>query len=381
MLLIPLLLAVWGFKWIYPGSTAGLRRIKKEDVWFIIFIFISLFSSFYAWVSGYADRNYYKDYLLGISLYICCFGTYLLTYSTVANEKVKEIRRRKGFIFIGVILLSSIPALCVLFYNYFQAGLQTITYSTRIVPPFEIHSTYFVVQLFLALGLLLAFKKIIWKFPFLVLIFLYSAALYISFQRAALVGVLVGLVTFFFYKNRKLSLAILFLVFISVFIFPGFYKDIFYIYQEGVREDRLYLWQDALRLIKMRPLVGIGVGGYGFFTLSPIAKSTTYSAHNIYLDLAVDSGIFGLMSFMIFLFFLWRRLVNQYYGSKQKIISEVTLGFIAAFVAICASSLFGDFILPELSNLGYYGIRGIIYFWAALGTIMGINEGNNKYEE
>jgi O-antigen ligase len=136
-----------------------------------------------------------------------------------------------------------------------------------------------------------------------------------------------------------------------------------------------------MRLIKGRPFAGVGVGGYGFFTMSPVVKGTIYSAHNIYLDLAVDSGILGSGAFLLFLFFLLRKLVNQYYSAKRKTISEITLGFIAAFVAICTASVFGDFILPELSNLGYRGIRGIIYFWASLGIIMGMSEVDNKYEE
>ena len=56
--------------------------------------------------------------------------------------------------------------------------------------------------------------------------------------------------------------------------------------------QRVLIWKDALTIIAERPLLGVGLGNYPL-TVNPHADyRDPYYAHNLYLDIAVEMGIF-----------------------------------------------------------------------------------------
>jgi O-antigen ligase len=70
--------------------------------------------------------------------------------------------------------------------------------------------------------------------------------------------------------------------------------------------ERVVLWQEALRTITHAPVLGTGLGNY-LTSARPFAvPGTPFYAHNLYLDVAVELGLVGLIFFLgIFLAALW----------------------------------------------------------------------------
>lgn len=89
----------------------------------------------------------------------------------------------------------------------------------------------------------------------------------------------------------------------------------------GTLQERVALWTQAVELIRAHPLTGIGMGAYPFVT--PYAPPNSPSApgllaahaHNVFLQVALDTGIFGLAGFVgVFVMAIlsaWRAYTRQ----------------------------------------------------------------------
>jgi len=73
--------------------------------------------------------------------------------------------------------------------------------------------------------------------------------------------------------------------------------------EETSKDFRFDMWQEALNAIKDSPLIGYGKGQIIRVIEIPRDDNLSISStHNLYLDIAIESGLLGLTSFLIFLF-------------------------------------------------------------------------------
>lgn len=91
---------------------------------------------------------------------------------------------------------------------------------------------------------------------------------------------------------------------------------------DGSNSERLRLWQEALSHIAERPLFGTGLGNYPLLVKPSAGYREPIYVHNLFLDIAVETGLVGLFLFLGFLFsgFLsavrkWRKTGNIFYFS------------------------------------------------------------------
>lgn len=97
---------------------------------------------------------------------------------------------------------------------------------------------------------------------------------------------------------------------------------------------RIWLWEDALRRIPQQPLFGWGPG------TSPVmvAASPVYGYlshfHNLYLQLAVEIGLFGLGLFALWLYFVCAGLWRAYAAGALDFYGLVLLASLIASFAI-----------------------------------------------
>lgn len=82
-----------------------------------------------------------------------------------------------------------------------------------------------------------------------------------------------------------------------------------------IHSGRDEIWSTLIDIISLKPWFGYGSGAQpnDFF-------STSLSAHNLYLQIALQVGVVGLAFFAIFLFFIWKKFwINRY--DKKVILS------------------------------------------------------------
>ncbi|MDD2753672.1 MAG: O-antigen ligase family protein [Candidatus Portnoybacteria bacterium] len=139
--------------------------------------------------------------------------------------------------------------------------------------------------------------------------------------------------------------------------------------EEASNQGRLEIWRESLVSIKNHPILGVGLGNFISVIGEDISSAKKgASAHNLYLDIAAEIGIPGLLILLLmFADILWTGwLVWQ--GATEPHFKLFGLIFCLYFVWILGYSFFDVvllndkvllFFMAEVATL--YGLRNIIY--------------------
>ncbi len=123
------------------------------------------------------------------------------------------------------------------------------------------------------------------------------------------------------------------------------YRFITPFYGEKSTSSRLELWRDGLTGVTQSPILGLGLDGFGKewpqLNSDPAQNSANFP-HNIFLDVWVDTGILGLISFVYLCWFYLRQ------GFKHRKSSNIFPIAIALF--ILALLIQGQFDNPYFRN-------------------------------
>jgi O-antigen ligase len=112
----------------------------------------------------------------------------------------------------------------------------------------------------------------------------------------------------------KIGLFIASLSFIALLCLPSFFSTFFdrmkiFFQEEGGGSSvlvRRALYFDAVKAFLENPIVGVGLGGFSVFSSG--IDSRLYP-HNIFLELAAETGVIGLILFLVLLFFCFKHLI------------------------------------------------------------------------
>jgi O-antigen ligase len=200
-------------------------------------------------------------------------------------------------------------------------------------------SFYLGLALPLAFGVYYVFKRKIYLILSLTILF----ADLLTFSRGGYIGLVAGLifVTLYFAINKKISAKKLLVPYVLILIIliplasspvgKRFYAS--FSANEGSNKVRYENWTQAVDIIKKNPL-GVGIGNYSY----QIEPSANYRkpiyAHNLYLDIAVETGIVNAIIFLFLLIFSIRSFIVR---SKDNILY---LGGAGSLVIFSVHSLF-----------------------------------------
>jgi O-antigen ligase len=122
--------------------------------------------------------------------------------------------------------------------------------------------------------------------------------------------------------------------------------------QELTTEGRLYIWGEALPLLKAYPVFGCGLGGFES-VFSQYQRSVPDRrvdfAHNDYLQYLVELGILGFLIAAVLIGRIFIRLWREIYADEDSEEHALAVGCIAALAAILIHS-FVDFNLYVPAN-------------------------------
>ncbi len=178
---------------------------------------------------------------------------------------------------------------------------------------------------------------------------------------------------FFWNTHKKIYISIISsatLLFITAITFVNSLRlrflSIFAMRSDSSNSFRFNVYHSSLEMFKDNWLLGIGVGNKNFREIYGLYMKTGFdalSAYNIYLETAVESGIFALIVFLAFII----KLI--YDGFKYILTSKNTSGIIitaSCLIAICAAVFHG------LVDTIYFRPQLQFIFWtlvAISGTI------------
>jgi O-antigen ligase len=129
---------------------------------------------------------------------------------------------------------------------------------------------------------------------------------------------------------------------------------------------RYYIWLGTIAMLKDYWLSGIGPGNAAFNLIYPKYSYNTIAAphaHNLFLQLMCDTGILGLLLFLMILFSFYRTTFSAFSREKER---STRVYLIAAVASV------SGFLLQGLTDYSFYNNRVALFFWVviALGSIL-----------
>lgn len=127
--------------------------------------------------------------------------------------------------------------------------------------------------------------------------------------------------------------------------------------------ERWILWKQSLAIVEDFPVLGTGLNTYSRYT--PHYKKTDdgarWYAHNSYLQMATETGIVGLLSFLWFLlsFFKW----GWCFMKRQS--DTFVVGLIAGIAA---------FLVQSFLDTNLYALQLVVLFWFMLGLTVAVSK-------
>jgi putative inorganic carbon (HCO3(-)) transporter len=201
-------------------------------------------------------------------------------------------------------------------------------------------------------------------FTFLLLLFYWFSVYLPAFWRTWTLPILLGGVASF------MVLALLFVEPVRDRIFSMFIGR-----QDSSNNFRLNVWAAVREMIADRPVLGIGPGNNAFNKIYPLymrPRYTALSAYSVILEVMVETGFIGLMSF------LWLLLVTLNSGWQQlrrlrELGNQQAFWLIAAIATLLGMLAHGAFdtvlYRPEVNTLWWFMIALIASYYTNLKQV------------
>lgn len=182
----------------------------------------------------------------------------------------------------------------------------------------------------------------------LVLIFTTSRGSWLSVMLA------LGLMLFL---SGKYRLLLYFLITIFILIgFPVYLDRLTSILTPQADADRFKYWTAAFRMIKENPFLGKGLGTFMVYFSKYIPNLFPAYAHNCYLQIWAETGIFSLVTFFTYVIMVFRRGIRCFFKSQDFLLLGLLCG------------LFG-FLVHSFFDTNLYSLQLAVLFWILLGLI------------
>jgi putative inorganic carbon (hco3(-)) transporter len=268
---------------------------------------------------------------------------------------IVTLRTRKQF---AIILLLCCAASAIVDYSYFKsaAGRDFTHYSedTRDAGPLGYAgenglASYQVEITLCLLPLLMVPRRPMIKMALALLLVANIWCLLFSYSREAYLALAVGLLLLAVVRMRWLLIPLLLLGFTWEALLPDAVQErIGMTYSQedeghaakldSSAQERVSLWTDAMTMVHENPVLGSG-----FLTYSYMNRVGSYrDTHNFYLKMMVETGIPGLILFIVLLFLFFREGYVLFRNASDPFLSLLGLGFAALMLGAIIVNFFGD---------------------------------------
>ena len=184
-----------------------------------------------------------------------------------------------------------------------------------------------------------------------------SIGIMLSLSRGGMLALLGGLFVVAWRSSRWMFGALLLILALSPFWLPDYVKD--RISQSTVESDvgdpalvdsaselRLLTWRAILEVVTHHPIDGVGFTGLQY-VLPDVGAAMGLgdvkdSAHNTYLRILAELGVFGLAAFLWLMGSIWRLANDAVRRARSRFDRSLAVGLAGAVVAMAISCAFGD---------------------------------------
>lgn len=257
---------------------------------------------------------------------------------------------------------------------------------------------YLILMLPLAVWMLVGHGEGLRRLPAAVCIALLGGCLVFTWSRGAWLGMLFGLVLFVFIWHRR-AIWLLFIGIASIPFLPSLlpasiiqrFTSIGNL-SDSSTSYRVHIWRAACEMLRDYGFSGIGIGESAWFRVYPkyayMGVETAPHAHNLFLQIWLETGVCGLIVFVLILFLLFQSVFtmcrqireaaglatlplreedprdNSGAASNRRIRKTETQLRLA-----CAAPLSGLFavLVQGMTDYAWYNYRVYLMFWLMVG--------------
>ncbi len=131
---------------------------------------------------------------------------------------------------------------------------------------------------------------------------------------------------------------------------------------------RLMVWQTAVSMIRDFPFTGVGMGTFNDVAvrLYPFPIVSTLGTHNLYLQVAVDLGLIGLIAFLAIVCVTIAQARMAYKAVRQsddKLLQAAVIGLFAGFIS---------FLVHGLVDITVWGTRMAFWPWVLIALLTAV---------
>jgi O-antigen ligase len=150
---------------------------------------------------------------------------------------------------------------------------------------------------------------------------------------------------------------------------------------------RIYLWKDAVQMIRVSPLFGTGIGTFalyfpdfvtrGVLDMHPIEWEFVNHAHSEYLEILAEMGIVGLVVFLAAVVIIFKSISKP--ASEPGSNAGLETSLRAAFVTILVHNIVSVDMRYTSTGLFFWMISGIFIFSSKPALEPGSNAGLDRW--
>jgi|GEM_PF-1495766 len=363
-------LSLWILRKILCGEK--LTFIPVCTVAYLVFLLAIIGSLTQVPLSGFHDG------LRGLLKWLKYLGIFQLSVE-LFQDPTRARRAVKAFLLIAAgIVANGFYQMC---FGYDFLRHHSIDIPGRLVRMQSSFSSPNDLAAFLLLGIPLSFhaweKNKIWNkqgILYAALFIFLSVALIATLSRSAFLALLISIFLYLVLQNRAAlltflgscgALAVLFSTSKELrYNFFGSFnaKDI-------TIGERLRFWEITLRMIQEHPFLGNGINMYytKFPLFAPASETYRGYAHNSYLQMWSEIGLFGFLAFLIPLFFcLGKGLFSGRFKTRASSLSNALLVGIVAF------------LIQAFFDTNFYALQASFLFWIFWGMYVGLLLSNDS---
>jgi len=139
------------------------------------------------------------------------------------------------------------------------------------------------------------------------------------------------------------------------------------IYNHFSGSGRMKYWQEAINMIKDYPVFGVGLNTYSIVGRGYKINWGGYP-HNCYLQMAVEIGIVGLLSFLWIIFVIFRNSLKNLKIMNDPFLQLALLGALAGYYGFLVHSFF---------DTNFYSVQLGSLLWLVMGIIIAVQRIEN----
>jgi len=334
-------------------------KVDRKIFWFLFILFIC---------SALSLVNSGPFLAKGIKTLFFKWGEYFILFM-VAIDHFRDRKSIKKFFYVLFFsgMLTGLSALSQKFLGFeFLRGRDMLGLAIR--GPFENSNglgSYLAccLPIFVSVAYWKTKKRMITCAMFSVCVILLVSLLF-TFSRGGWLGFFVGLLMMIILFEKKKFLALILGAFLSsLFLFPFFLKRVMFSFSSAGDSQRYVIWQGAIDMIRENLLLGKGLGTFMNYFKQYVVNVDISYAHNCYLQMWAESGLFTLIAFLALTGFILYRGVCISWKNKQDEFGILLSGLTAG--------LFG-FLVESFFDTQLYSLQLSVLFWVILGVTVAV---------